>query len=90
MLAFVKMTFLVRRYGDSRHEDEAKRNPNGHCVDKTGSLLDRGFSFWMLAECKQKDKLVSKKNYMKSVIEKVKTNWFLWHDKRKHDDTSVW
>ena len=31
-----------------------------------------------------------KKNYMKSVIEKVKTNWFLWHDKRKHDDTSVW
>ena len=44
MLAFVRMTFLVRRYGDSRHEDEAKRNPNGHCVDKTGSP-GRGFPF---------------------------------------------
>ena len=44
MLAFVKMIFLVRRYGDSRHEDEAKRNPNGHCVDKTGSP-GRGFPF---------------------------------------------
>lgn len=46
MLAFVKMIFLVRRYGDSRHEDEAKRNPNGHRVDKTGSP-GRGFPFYV-------------------------------------------
>ena len=36
MLAFVKMIFRVRLYGVSRHEDGAKRNPNGQCGGETG------------------------------------------------------
>lgn len=38
MLAFVKMIFRVRLYGVSRHEDGAKRNPNGQCGGKREAL----------------------------------------------------
>ena len=43
MLAFVKMIFRVRLYGVSRHEDGAKRNPNGQCGgEELGGTANRG------------------------------------------------
>lgn len=63
MLVFVKMIFRVRLYGVSRHEDGAKRNPNGQCggtVSITNSLVVSNFLLQYISQdlygifCKQK------------------------------------
>lgn len=80
MLAFVKMIFRVRLYGVSRHEDGAKRNPNGQCGGESWEALQ------IVDNRESYDKFDNSKTKVESDTIKFMNKW---RRKRNFDEDAI-